>query len=47
MQNAPPPTWTDQLGAWSAVATLLVTVILGIMAVAAWRNAKQTLNASR
>jgi hypothetical protein len=41
------PAWTDQLAAWSTLATALLTLLLALMAIAAWRTAKHTLEASR
>ncbi|WP_248583052.1 hypothetical protein [Nocardioides sp. InS609-2] len=41
------PAWTDQVAAWSALATAVLTLVLVLMAVAAWRTAKHTLDASR
>lgn len=39
--------WTDQLNAWSAVITAVSSVIVVIVALVAWRTARQTLHASR
>jgi hypothetical protein len=41
------PTWTDEVAAWSAIVTAVFTLVLVLMAVAAWRTAKHTLDASR
>ena len=41
------PARTDDLVAWSALATALLTLALVLMAYFAWRTAKQTLGASR
>jgi hypothetical protein len=41
------PTWADALAAWSTFATAVLTLMLVVLAIAAWRTAKSTLHASR
>ncbi|WP_217428057.1 hypothetical protein [Microlunatus speluncae] len=41
------PTWTDILAAWSTFGTAVLTAVLVILAVCAWRTAKDTLDASK
>lgn len=41
------PSWTDQVAAWSSAATAILTLALVLMALAAWRTAKHTLDTSR
>ena len=39
--------WTDQISAWSAVITAVFSGVVVIVALVAWRTARQTLHASR
>lgn len=41
------PSWADKLSAVSAFATALLTLTIAVMAVAAWRTAKRTLEQAR
>lgn len=42
-----PPTWTDQLSAWSTLATAVLTAFLFVAALVAWRTASATLGAAK
>lgn len=47
--TSPPndPLWTDQLSAWSSVATGIFSAIVALIALFAWRTARATLHATR
>lgn len=47
MTHPPVPTWTDEVAAWSTLATAVLTAALLVMAFLAWRAAHATLDASR
>jgi hypothetical protein len=46
MTKQPDPNWTDALTAIAATATAILTLAIVVMAVAAWRVGKKTLEAS-
>ncbi len=41
------PTWADALSAWSTFATAVLTLLLVVLALAAWSAARKTLDASK
>lgn len=41
------PSWSDQLSAWAAIATAVLTLAVVVMAVIGWNTAKSALSASK